>query len=69
MIFSEEYKTEGEMGESDKFVLRWNDFEKNIVGAHKNLRITCIRSRIERVGSTCRTNKAPVEKGGNREHL
>jgi len=26
------------MGESDKFVLRWNDFEKNIVGAHKNLR-------------------------------
>ena len=26
------------MGDSDKFVLRWNDFEKNIVGAYKDLR-------------------------------
>ena len=26
------------MGETDKFVLRWNDFEKNIVSAYKDLR-------------------------------
>ena len=26
------------MGDTDKFVLRWNDFEKNIVGAYKDLR-------------------------------
>ena len=26
------------MGETDKFVLKWNDFEKNIVGAYKDLR-------------------------------
>ena len=26
------------MAETDKFVLRWNDFEKNIVSAYKDLR-------------------------------
>lgn len=26
------------MGEVDKFCLRWNDFEQNIIGAFKDLR-------------------------------